>query len=99
MNFKRVGVTLEVRLHRFILKKEAGKKVENRRREPQWVCDRQVGHPCFQNLKKKFAPPKIGGLKPPVRLGTLACSKMATAAARGKVKKKKNNRYRAKFKN
>ena len=45
LNFKGVGVTLEVRLHRFMLKKEAEKKVESRRREPHWVRDRQVGHP------------------------------------------------------
>jgi hypothetical protein len=30
LNLKGVGVALEVRLHRFILNKEAGKKVESR---------------------------------------------------------------------
>jgi hypothetical protein len=30
LNFKGVGVTLEVMLHRFILKKEAEKEVESR---------------------------------------------------------------------
>jgi hypothetical protein len=55
LNFKGVGVTLEVRLHRFILKKEAGKEVESREDASLTGCatDR-LGTPDFKIEKKNF---------------------------------------------